>query len=285
MLWNPAFHGALGTKPVVSSDLPALASPVQGFDTSNTALFFTDTAGTAPAANGSLIARANDAFGGAYFFRQQVSGERPTLVTNAANGKPVLRFDGNTKWMALQNAASGFVNAGELFRSLTFTLMIAYRRSTAGGSGLGSGVFAAGNSTGGEGGNAYDNLTVQTTDPGPPAAARHSGSQYSNLYLNSPGYGANQVTKLILRGAPANGMTMVAKSATGTYTGSAALPTTPDSWTWDFAALGAEMGHKWGSMPYAPFTGDIMELRFWNSRATDNEVSQLLTYLDAKWGN
>lgn len=280
MLWNPAHLAALGTRPVISSDLPALASPVQAFDASNTALFFTDVGGTAPAANGSLIARANDANGGAWFFRQQVQGERPTLVTNAVNGKPALRFNGTTSWLALQNAATGFANAGELFRSLTFTLLLAFKTASVDG-----GVFAAGNSTGGEGGNAFDNLTVQLRGDGTVAVARHSGGEYRNAYLSGASHTMGAVSKVVVRSSPQAGIHIRSKSSAGTFDGTTSTPATADIWTWDFAALGAEMGHQWGEMPFNLFTGDIMEMRFWNSRASDAELASLLAYLDAKWGN
>jgi hypothetical protein len=282
MLWNPAFHSGLALRPSVVLTPPALANPVHGLDTSDASQLYSDMAGTTPAQNGNLVARVPDAFGGPRFLRGTSPTDRPTLVLGAANGRPALRFGtGGAKFMSVQQAQTGTIEAGELFRSLTFTLCMAYRRAA---TGTFVGLFAAGSSTGGQNGQGYDMLHLEGAETGPPMLSRHTGSQKSWAILNGPGYVNDVVTKVVARCAPGSGMELTAKSAAGTFSGSGSPPSSADQFVWDYAIVGAQLGWAGAPMPQAPFTGDVMEFRFWNSHATTAERDALLAYLDVKWG-
>lgn len=280
MLWNPAFNGVVGSKADVSSAMPVIGSPVWALDTSLPATLFTDTAGTVQAsASGALIARVANGLGGATYFQQATSGARPSLIFNATGSRSALRFDGVADFMAL----AGITNPGSLFQSRTFTMALTYRPASIPEY---AGVFAAGNGAGGQGGNGFDMLLVELSSGGGwPKLLRNGGSDTGRAALTSPAYtGDNQVWKMVARSDPTNGMELRSKSASGAFSGTGPLPTSADSFAWDTAYIGAELGYTGVTPPawFAPM--DLFEVRFWNARAADTQFSQLQGYLDLKYG-
>lgn len=279
MLWQPAYLQGLGVKPNIADSIPALASPVFGLDMSVRTSVFSDTAGTVQAADGAAVARIANVYGGANHFLQSTANARPAVIANAAGTRAGLRFDPavTRRWMTM----AGSTNPGTLFQSRTFTAIFAYRRTVSDGY---PSVFAAGNSAGGDGGNGYDTALLEGSISGPPRFWRRSGSENAVVQLTSPSYTNSVITKCIVRGAPANGMEIRAKSTAGSFTGTAALPSAADSFTWDVALIGSQCGYTGNPIPTDPMTGDIFEFRWWNTRATDAQMTQFASYLDNKWG-
>lgn len=283
MLWCPAYLAAGGIKPTIGTAMPTIASPVFGVDTALRTSLFSDTGGTTQAADNVGVARINDAFSVASIsFQCDSAPSRPVIVPAAANGNAGLRFTQGgaaPKWMY----AAGGSNPGALFQSKTFTMAVAYRRATALDWG---GLFSAGDGDGGSGAQGYDLLLLEG-NPAPEGymkLVRGGGSDISIARPTGASYANNQVTKVVARSDPTNGMEIRSRSASGSFTGTAALPTTADVFTWNWALLGAELGYNGQSLPLYPFDGDIFELRFWNTRATDAQMTQMQTYLDAKFG-
>lgn len=278
MLWSPAYIQGLGLQPTTLTEMPALAGPVQALDASSPSRLFADTAGTTAITDGALVARANDAFGGSRIFQQATSTLRPTYVANAIGGMGALRFGGN-RYLAL----AGVANPGTLFEGLTFTMALAYKRFSAGAN---AGLFVAGNSSGGQNNGGFDQLLVEGSKSGWPQVFRNGGSvtNWSLVPLNNPVYADNELTKVVIRSAPANGIDIRVKCASGNYDGHGGLPTDADSYTWDAALIGATFNWPNTPSPSSFLIGDFYEFRFWASRASDAEFAQLQAYLDNKWG-
>lgn len=277
MRWLPTYLSAIGRKPLAVSDLPVIASPVLGVDMAMTDRIFTDTTASTPAAHLSSVARINDAFGDTTSrWQQSSSTARPLLVTNVQAGKSALRFNGSSQYLP----ASGVANPGTLFQSKTFTFILVYRRPTNGF----HVPFAAGSSTGGEGGAWLDNLTVSARDTGAIQVDRATGTEYSGIAVSTATFPAGQLVKLLVRCSVANGLEVTAKGTLGTFINSGSVPASADNWVWDAAFLGSGMGATGNGVPREPYNGDIFEFRFWNTRVSDVAKASLVSYMDNKWG-
>lgn len=285
MLWNPAFLGLAGTRPPISGALPDIGSPVWALDASQLSSIYTDTAGTTPvSATGQAVARVNNLLGGVTYFNQGFANVRPTIQYNVQAGKPGIRFAGALGTDQIVSLVlAGMTNPGTLFQSLTYTLALCYRRSAHGAI---AGIFGAGNALGGNNYQGYDLLGVETNQQGIPKLVRNSGTVMHWATPSGASATAGQLTKIIARSSPAAGMEIRVKSPAGYFTGASSVPSTPDVTAWDRVLLGAKVGFGSGSnLPKDPLVGDLFEFRFWNARATDEQVTQLLGYLDLAWGN
>lgn len=283
MLWTPSFLGELGSRAPVTATMPTIGSTVFGVDTSQRSTFFSDTGGATQAADSATVGRINDAFAAASInFQCDDSASRPQLIPSVVNGRAALRFApaGNPKFMY----ASGGSNNGGLFQGKSFTIALTYRRASALDY---AGIFSAGNGNGGNGGQGYDFIMVEGA-PSPQGQARlirAGGGDLAITRLTSPTYADNQVTKYVARCDPTNGTEVRSRSASGSFSGTGALPTSADLFVWDWAVLGAELGYNGQSLPLYGFVGDIFEFRFWGQRATDAQFDQMQNYLDLKYGS
>lgn len=280
MLWTQSYLGDLGTKPAITNILPVIGSPLWAMDTGQSGFFFSDASGTVPVTNGQAVARVGNILGGASYFAPPVVGNSPIFVFNASPGINALRF-ALTPAKLLRMA--GVTNPGTLFQSTTFTCAVCYRLTAA--ASAYHGIFTAGNLTGGQFGGGFDMLNLDTNPSGIPNLVRSGGGDSVSASLVNPAYtGDNQIWKIVFRSAPANGMELRSKSASGNFAGTGPTPSTADASTWDTSYLGASLGWGGNVPPLYPFVGDFFEFRFWNARASDALFSQLQGYLDLRWG-
>jgi hypothetical protein len=284
MLWNPAYLGAVGVKPVVSSTLPNLTSPVMAVDVSQTSSLFQDVNGTSAVTTaGQLVARANNLANSANFYNQSFSTGMPTYRPNSVGTNAALNFKGRASNGDYDTYGLAGVSAGggTIYQSLVFTILCVFRRTEHANT---VGVFCAGNSTGGANNAGYDCLQIECGTTGPPALIRNSGSGTSRVTLSNPSYADNQVMKFVGRADATNGIEIRCKSASGSFTGTGPAPTGADQAAWNTSLLGTELGLNGTSAPQNPFAGDLFEFRFWASRATDAQFSQMQGYLDLRYG-
>jgi hypothetical protein len=282
MLFDPAFAHLMTTKLSATSTAPVIASPVHGVDTSLSSTMFIDTGAVTPASAGQTVAAINDAFGGTTRnFQQSESTSRPQLVASLAAGYPGLRFNGTSTYMQLFPLGS----AGVPFQGRNFTFSIVYRRSTAASGGFEDTLFFAGNQAGGSNGDWLDHVIAYVQSDGLPAVGRATGSEATYVGLTSATYQSGALTKLVCRGSQANGIEFRVRSSAGAFSGTGAIPSSADLFTWDATVLGCGPTYQGVTFPAYFYEGDLFELRFWASRAGDTEFSALQSHLDTKWGS
>lgn len=278
-LWNPGFLGLVGAKPPLNTGLPSIASPVWGLDTSDPTLFRSAASGTTQPASGGTVQRVLDLFGGARVMQQATEANKPTWQANALNGKASLRFGG--AGAAVSYMLMDGTNPGALFQSRSFTGLVVYRRDAAGTYG---GLFCAGNAALGQNSGSYDLWNIESGPGGWANLYRNGGSDYASCLPVNPQFTAGQTQKVVFRSAPANGMEIRVKNQRGIFGGTGALPASVDSFVWDTAALGTTMGYQAERIPLATLVGDMFEVRWWASRASDADFAALGNYADLKWG-
>lgn len=287
MLWNPAYLGVAGSRPVVDNALPTITPSVWALDfnaTTQLSQTYTDFAGTTPVtASGQFVAHTKNLLGGAAFFGMSFADSRPTIQYNALGTRPALRFSGAVDADTVCTlTVNGVTDPGTLFQGRDFTLAVVYRRSALGTT---AALFSAGNSTGGTGGSGFDVLQLETGADGSAKIIRNTGSQTSSAFVTASGVTAGQLCKVVCRGSQANGLGIRMRTSGGNWVGTAPIPTSPDVTVWNRVILGGGMGLNNTTTPRNPLVGDIFEFRFWGARATDAQADQLQGYLDLAWGN
>lgn len=283
MLFNVAYAAAAGARRPATMVLPTIDNPKFGIDVDQRSFFRSDINNTTAAIDGANIARINDCFGVApIWFEHDDVAAQPIIKAAALGSRAALRFvqGGPVKWMY----AAGGATPATQFQSRTFTVAICYRRATATGY---AGLFTAGNGNGGNNGGGFDNLLLEG-NPAPQGymkLVRAGGADVAIARLANASYADNQVTKVVVRGDPTNGLEIRSRSASGNFAGTSPMPASADLYPWDWSLLGAELGYSGLSLPINPFDGDLFELRFWGARADDTNTNLLQSYLDAKFGS
>lgn len=280
MPWDPGYAALVATKPKAAAPVaPAIGSRVFSVDASAASTLWQDAGATSAAANGHYVARINDAFGvSTPTYQQTAANDRPQLLANLAGGRPGLRFDGASDWMRLTPEGT----AGQPFQGRSFTFVAVYRRNMPDGSV--AAVWCAGNSGGGQDEQGWDQVLLETEGNHTAGAIRTTGSEFGGAFINASSLVSGQLDKVLVRCSQTDGIEVRQRSAAGAFSATGGLPTSADSFTWDASALAAGFNSSGSGYPSYRFKGDIMEVSFWAARATDAQMGQLETYLDAKWG-
>lgn len=215
----------------------------------------------------SAVSQWSDKSGGARHLTQASAAFRPAYVTNALNGKPVVRSDGVDD--VLQSAPQpATVWYGSGTQQITYMYLIAYRSYRTGNNlslMLNTGLF-----------NNTNRVIVDRVTPG----------DGSSDFVISAGGNTQFITS-----APQAGTAWIITTIRWTNGGTPTLRRTTTASTATYSGLGTLTGTMAdnqfaavGSGTNLPTNFDLAEHMIYNRALSDAEVAQIETYLLGKWG-
>lgn len=263
MIVFPTFHGTLVRAPATAGFNPASTSPSIWLDASANAYLYTADVGGSLVTAGQAVGRWEDRSGNARHYTQATAGARPIFRSSGQNSFGFAEFTNHwllsTAALSVLNNASGATAIMALrYRSLptAFTNAVWFSRDTAADSArLSFGTGAAG--------------TTQQH-----ILARRSGNPSIFNYIT--GSTAFQIHSARINHQTAlldhyqNGVAVNANVATGLGTGQI------DNLNSLRVSLGSHNG-----LSFAPV--DISEIFIWNRALTDTEISNMHTWILAKY--
>lgn len=232
-----------------------LADPSQVAPTALQAWYDASNIGQALAHN-DAVSQWNDLSINADHLVQGTAANKPTYITNAVNGKPVVRFDGTADFLAVTGSLTG-LTAGHIFvvaNRTTSTVSIRYWVDTGGG--IGDTAWA---------------LISNDTAADRAVYFMDNGAGTAQLNVATPGTGYAVWAAEIENGVASSAILHKNGTLAGNITGTPAIA--PDD-----LHLGAQVG---GATRY--FDSDIAEVVIYNRRLSSAERVSVERYLGAKY--